>query len=147
MDSWKVVCKKYEGNESILMQQGSLLWKGFLSRIMVFNLKGAFFNVNSQYCAYCVKLNLFKVIYISKSNASNFFFFFSRFFFFFDVDPFQSLHWICYNIASVLCLGPLAVRQVGYQLPDQGSNPHPPHIRRLSPNHWTAREVPPLSYV
>ena len=43
---------------------------------------------------------------------------------FFNADHFESLYRICYNIASVFCvLDILAVRSVGSQLPDQGSNP------------------------
>ena len=44
--------------------------------------------------------------------------------------------------ASVLCFGFLAMRHVGSQLPNQGSNPYPPCIRRQSLNHQTTREVP-----
>lgn len=36
----------------------------------------------------------------------------------------------------------MALKHVGSQLPDQRSNPHPHSIRRQSPTHWTAREVP-----
>ena len=33
--------------------------------------------------------------------------------FIFNVDPFKSLYWICYNIAPVLCFGFLASMHVG----------------------------------
>ena len=63
--------------------------------------------------------------------------------FFFGVGHFQSLYWICYNIAYVLCFDFLAERHVWSYLPYQKSNPrsrnrtHAPCI-----NHWTSREVP-----
>ena len=50
------------------------------------------------------------------------------FYSFFDKDHVKSLYWICYNITSLLCLGSLAVRHVGPQLPDQGLNPRPPAL-------------------
>ena len=43
--------------------------------------------------------------------------------------------WICYNVASVLCLGFLVTR-----LPDQGSNLHL-CLGRRSLNHWITRET------
>ena len=46
----------------------------------------------------------------------------SSFFFFFNVDDFRSIYCIRYNIASVSCFGFLAMRHMGSELPDQGSN-------------------------
>ena len=66
--------------------------------------------------------------------------------FVFDVDHLQSLYWICYNTASVLCLGFFWPRGMwDLSSPDQGSNLHTPCIGRWSLNHWTARKVPLLS--
>ena len=45
--------------------------------------------------------------------------------------------------SSVLCF--LAMRHVGVLAPRPGIKPTPSCIGRLSPNHWTAREVPKLS--
>ena len=45
-----------------------------------------------------------------------------------------SLYQICYNIASVSCLGSLAVRHVGSYLSNQGSN--------LYPLHWKVNSQP-----
>ena len=53
------------------------------------------------------------------------FFFFFYYSIFFDVDHFKTLYWIYFNVVSVLCFGFLAVRHVGSQLPNQGSNPLP----------------------
>ena len=39
---------------------------------------------------------------------------------------------MCYNIASVLCLGFLAVRHVGSYIPVQGLNPNHPHWKANS---------------
>ena len=50
------------------------------------------------------------------------------FFFFFS----PSLYWIYYNIVSVLCFGFGAMRHVGSQLPDEGSDPHPLHWKLKS---------------
>ena len=36
------------------------------------------------------------------------------------------------------------MRHTGSQFPNQGSNPCPPALGARSPNHWTAREVPPI---
>ena len=60
---------------------------------------------------------------------------------FFDADHIENLYRICYNIASVFCVSDiLAVRPVGSQLPDQGSNPAtaPPPPRR----QWKAESQP-----
>ena len=51
---------------------------------------------------------------------------------------------MCYSIASVLCFGSLAPKDVGSSLPNQGSNLYPLHWWRL--NHRTAREVPPSPF-
>ena len=59
-------------------------------------------------------------------------FIFLSFFFFLMQTILKVLHWICYNIDSVLCFGLLAVRHVGSQLPDQGSNPYPLHQKMKS---------------
>ena len=57
----------------------------------------------------------------------------------------KSLYWICYNIASVLCVGFLAVRHVGGILaPRPGIEPTPPCTGRWSLNHWTAWKVPQI---
>ena len=36
----------------------------------------------------------------------------------------------------------LAVRLVGSQFPNQGSELVPPAVEAQNPNHWTARELP-----
>ena len=59
---------------------------------------------------------------------------------FFFLKIFLSLHWICYNTASVLCF--LTTRYVGSHLLEQRANPYPLCTRRQSLNHWTVREVP-----
>ena len=71
--------------------------------------------------------------------------FFLRFFFF-NVDHFKILYWICYNIASVVCFGFLALRHMGSYFPNQGSNLNP-CIGRWSLNHRTTREVPLLHFL
>ena len=51
---------------------------------------------------------------------------------------------------SLKCFGYfLVLKHVGSQFPDQRSNPHPHSIKRQSPTHWTAREIPlfPLKIV
>ena len=48
---------------------------------------------------------------------------------------------MCHSIVSVLCFGFLATRHVGSQLPDQGWNCHPLHLKE-SLKHWTTKEVP-----
>ena len=60
---------------------------------------------------------------------------------------FESLHWICYNIASVLPFGFLAARHVSSWLPNQGLNLHPLHWKGNCVNHWNAREVPLLCLI
>ena len=68
----------------------------------------------------------------------------SKTFFFFNVDSFQSLYWICYNIASVLCFGSFwswGMWDLTSQTRDQTPTPY---IWRQSLNHWTTREVPML---
>ena len=40
---------------------------------------------------------------------------------------FKSLYWICYNIPFVLCFDFLDMKHMGSQLPNQGTNPQPPH--------------------
>ena len=58
---------------------------------------------------------------------------------YFYVDHFKNLHWICYNIASVLCFGFLTRRHVGSPTRDPTCSPC---SGRRSSNDWTAREVP-----
>ena len=68
--------------------------------------------------------------------------------FFFNVHHFKNLHWICYNIASILCSGFffflflfsfLAKRHLAsFFLRNQT---HTLWIGRPSCNHWTTREV------
>ena len=65
---------------------------------------------------------------------------------FFNVDHFKSRYWICYNIASVVCFGFLALRHVGSYFPNQGSHLHP-CIGRWSLNHRTTRKVPLLHFL
>lgn len=55
--------------ESYFNATGSLLSKGFLPRIMVFNLKDSFFNVNNP-CSY-VKLKLSEVIFIVQNQVTS----------------------------------------------------------------------------
>ena len=60
---------------------------------------------------------------------------------FFNGNHFESLCWICYNIASFLCFGffwPSGMWDL--RLPNQGLNLHILHGRG-SLTHWTAREV------
>ena len=54
----------------------------------------------------------------------------------------EVLNWVCYNIASVVYSGFLAVRHVGSSLPNQGWNPRP-LVEGWRLNHWTAREALP----
>ena len=54
---------------------------------------------------------------------------------------FKNLYWICYNIASVLCFGFLAMRACGI-LPPQRDQTHTSCIVRWSLSYLTAREVP-----
>lgn len=35
---------------------------------------------------------------------------------------------------------------VGFQFPDQGSNPGPSAVSAQRPNHWIAREFPTVSF-
>ena len=54
-----------------------------------------------------------------------------------DVGHFKSLCWLCYSTVSFLCFGIFfffffAVRHMGSQFPDQGSNPHPLHLKATS---------------
>ena len=80
-------------------------------------------------------------------------------FFFFDVGHFQSLYWICYSIASVLCFCFLAKTGIwDLSSPSRNQTCTPcigrpsrnqtctPCIGRQSLNHWTAREVPDVFF-
>ena len=80
-----------------------------------------------------------------RSTELSFFSFF--FFFFFDVENFQSLYWICYNIVSGFYV--LVFWSQGMWDPTSltMNQMHTPSMRRQSPNHWTAREVPALSFM
>ena len=62
------------------------------------------------------------------------------FFFFFMWTVFKSLYWICYNIASVLCLvfWPQDMCDLSYPTRDRTCTPC---IGRWSLSHWTSREV------
>ena len=66
-------------------------------------------------------------------NSFSSFFFLCRTFFFFN--------WICYNIASALCLSFMTARLVGSQLPNQGSNLHP-CTTPSTPRHWKMKSQP-----
>ena len=82
--------------------------------------------------------NMFKVL-----HNIPFFFFPKGFFFFPIVDHFYSLYWICYSVISVLCL-------VFWPRDLSSLTRNPtciPCIGRWNLNHWTAREVPPLSFI
>ena len=79
-------------------------------------------------------------IYCFLHMCWSFFFLRVSFFFFFDVDHFQSLHWICSNTASALCFGFwfFAARHAGF---------HPPLHPMTRDQTWTppstlASEVP-----
>ena len=72
------------------------------------------------------------------------FIFLSFFFFFFNVDHFKSLYWICYYIASVVCVlafWPRGIRDPSSPTRDQT---HTPCIGRWSPHHWLPGKSPPL---
>ena len=49
------------------------------------------------------------------------------------MDHFLSIFQICYSIASVLCFGFWATRQVGSSLPDQGS--HQSMLKEINPEY------------
>ena len=65
-------------------------------------------------------------------------------FFFFDVNHFESLSWICYNVASVLCSGFLARRHLGSSPP--GDWTRVPYVGQRILRHWTPREALPLLF-
>ena len=73
--------------------------------------------------------------------------------FFFGVGHFQSLYWICYNIAYVLCFDFLAERHVWSYLPYQKSNPrsrnrtHAPEIEPMLPALTTGQAGKSPSYL
>ena len=75
-----------------------------------------------------------------------FFFFLILVFFFFNVDhSSQSLYWICYNIASVLCSGIVAPGHVGILVPQvlwPGIEPVPSTLEaRLLTTRWPGKTL------
>ena len=72
------------------------------------------------------------------------FHFFVCFVLFLDMEQWNSLYWICYNIVSVLCFG--LWRQGMWDLSSlirDLTNSYP-CIERWSLNHWTTREFLPV---
>ena len=65
---------------------------------------------------------------------------------FFNMDHFQSLCWICYNITSILCFGFLDCDTCGILCSPTRDQTHTPGPGRQSLNHWAAREVPRVHF-
>ena len=60
------------------------------------------------------------------------------------MDHLKNLHWICYNIISLLCFGIFGCKAYGILAFLTWDQTHTPCIGRQSLNHWTTREVPLL---
>ena len=71
--------------------------------------------------------------------------FFLRFFFFY-VDHLQSVHWICYDIASLLHFLLFRGRPSLILAPWQGMDSTPPALEAQSLTPWPARKVPEKSF-